>query len=102
MMNIHRNIGTSIMSIVYAPSMALILLPLAFVHVPSIGVDHFPNPVAGTVRPEAGVDASIGIVAFTEAVTFVIVEAAVVVTSVGVGEYAMAVTLAGRIALTDV
>ncbi len=54
------------------------------------------------MRPEAGVDASIGIVAFTEAVTFVIVEAAVVVTSVGVGEYAMAVTLAGRIALTDV
>ena len=90
------------MSIVYTPSMSLILLPFSLVHIPPIGIDHFPNPVACAVRPEAGVDASIGIVAFAKAMTFVIVEAAIVVTAVGVGEYAVAVALAGGIALTNV
>lgn len=70
---------------VQASPMSSIRHPLAFVDIPSVRVYHLPHAVAFPIRPEAGVDTPVGVPAFAESVSFVVDEAAVVTTSVGVG-----------------
>ena len=82
--------------------MSLIGHPFPLVHIPPIGIQHFPHTLTHAIDPKPGVDASVRIDTLPKAMSFVIVKASVVMTSIGIGECAVTMTLAGGISLANV